>query len=70
MKHIAPVIAAFIGGCTLPAPAVEWDGAGSIKLTAEEAAQCRAQGGCIVVTVQVLQAVVEAAQDCRRKGSI
>lgn len=67
---LAPILAALISGCTLPAPAVEWTAGDTIKLTAEEAAKCAAQGGCVVITVDVLRSVVGAAQDCRRRGSI
>lgn len=66
---LAPLVAALISGCTLPAPAVEWQG-DTIKLTTEEAAKCAAQGGCVVITVDVLRNVVQAAQDCRRRNSI
>ncbi len=67
---LAPVLAALISGCTLPAPAVEWTAADTIKVTAAEAERCRAEGGCVVITVHMLRGVVEAAQDCRRRGSI
>ena len=67
MKHLATILAAFVGGCTLPAPAVEWDG-NTIKLTAEEAAKCRSEGGCVVITVDMLRAVVRSAESCRRNS--
>lgn len=66
---LAPFLAGLLVGAGVPAPAVEWQGE-SIKLTAEEAAKCAAQGGCVVITVDVLRTVVDAAQDCRRRGSI
>ena len=68
--RLASFLAGLLLGAGTPAPAVEWDGANTIKLTAEEAAKCAAQGGCVVITVDVLRNVVQAAQDCRRRGSI
>lgn len=67
---LAPVLAALISGCTLPAPAVEWTAPDTIKLTAPEAERCRAEGGCVVITVEMLRTLVQAAQDCRRRNSI
>lgn len=67
---LAPVLAALISGCTLPAPAVEWTAADTIKLTAAEAERCRAEGGCVVITVHMLRHVLETAQACLKRNSI
>lgn len=45
-------------------------GPDTIKLTAPEADRCRAEGGCVVITVEMLRTLVQAAQDCRRRNSI
>lgn len=56
MKRAALLLLACL---TLPAPAIEVEGR-VWTLTDAEQAQCRAGGGCVVITVEKLQAAVEA----------
>ena len=63
------ILAAFVSGCATPAPAVEWDGE-RIKLNPDELKRCQAEGGCVVITVEMLRNIVEAAQMCLRKNSV
>lgn len=56
-------------GFSIAATAAELDG-NAIKLSADEVAKCAAQGGCVVITVEMLRNIVEAAQMCMRKNSV
>lgn len=56
-------------GFSLAATAAELDG-NAIKLSADEAAKCAAQGGCVVITVEMLRTIVEAAQMCMKRNSV
>lgn len=62
------VAAAFVSGCVMPAPAVEVDG-NTIKLNPDEMRKCQTEGGCVVITVEMLRTIVEAAQMCLRRNS-
>lgn len=63
------LLAVMVFGASLTVPAAELDG-NAIKLSADEAAKCAAQGGCVVITVEMLRTIVEAAQMCMKRNSV
>lgn len=62
------IAAVLVSSCVMPVPAVEWDGS-TIKLSPDEMKKCQAEGGCVVVTVEMLRIIVETAQSCLRRNS-
>lgn len=63
------LLAVVVFGVSLTAPAADFDG-NAIKLSADEVAKCAAQGGCVVITVEMLRTIVEAAQMCMKRNSV
>jgi uncharacterized protein YceK len=62
---IVLAIAALAGGCaSVPSPAAAPAGGGqTITVAAERVAQCRAQGGCLLVSqAELMQGMAEAYQ--------
>lgn len=62
------IAAVLVSSCAMPVPAVEWDG-NAIKLSPDELKRCQSEGGCVVITVDVLRNIIEAAQSCLRRNS-
>jgi hypothetical protein len=62
--------AAFLAGCLIAAPLAAYQQTGQlIKLSAEEEAQCAAEGGCFVVTQkQMMDVMMELAADAYKGG--
>jgi len=63
------LILAAMSLCVTPAPAVEVDG-NTIKLSADEMRRCANEGGCAVITIDVLRRLLETAQMCLKRDSV